>query len=183
MSEWKKEGVKVSYSGLVGLIVIYTLCKRHSSFFRFYSHLYVEANSNRKFPGLCNCYNIDWGSSLHPDLGICNILLFLLGLSPSNRDGITAGRNRIILFRSFSILIKIVLLCQKKASYTGPVDFKDTLGITLTIEQGLEKISVVFHFLISIFHGINSPLTDFTIIYGAEHVWEYGRTLLCWHYY
>ena len=74
---------------------------------------------------------------------------------------------------------KIVLLCQKKASYTGPVDFKDTLGITLTIEQGLEKISVVFHFLISIFHGINSPLTDFTIIYGAEHVWEYGRTLLC----
>lgn len=117
------------------------------------------------------------------DLGTCNILFFLLGFSRPNRDRITAGRNRIILSRSFSILIKIVLLCQKKASYTGPVDFKDTLGITLTIEQGLEKISVVFYFLISIFHGINSPLTDFTIIYGAEHVWEYGRTLLCWHYY
>lgn len=175
----KKEAVKVSYSGWVVFLVIDTPCSSWSGthpFFRFYS---VEANSDRKFPWSMQLLQ---HSLLRGSLGTCNILFFLLGFSWPNRDGIT-DRNRIILSRSFFILIKIVLLCRKKASYTGPVDFKDTLGITLTIEQGLEKISVVFHFLISIFHGINSPLTDFTIIYGAEHVWEYGRTLLCWHYY
>lgn len=50
------------------------------------------------------------------DLGTCNILFFLLGFSRPNRDRITAGRNRIILSRSFSILIKIVLFCQRKAT-------------------------------------------------------------------
>ena len=155
--------------------MINTLCKWHSSSFSVLQppvklipieNFHIVTTSIERVP-------------LRLDLITCNILLFLVGFSRPNRDGITVGRNRIILSRSFSILSKIVLLCQKKASYTGPVDFKDTLGITLTIEQGLEKISVVFHFLISIFHGINSPLTDFTIIYGAEHGWEYGRTLLC----
>ena len=155
--------------------MINTLCKWHSSSFSVLQppvklipieNFHIVTTSIERVP-------------LRLDLITCNILLFLVGFSRPNRDGITVGRNRIILSRSFSILSKIVLLCQKKASYTGPVDFKDTLGITLTIEQGLKKISVVFHFLISIFHGINSSLTDFTIIYGAEHVWEYGRTLLC----
>lgn len=165
----------------------YPLQARHSSSFSVLKP-YAEANSNRKFPRsmLLLQHRLRELGFLTPGRTSEHAIFsffFLLGFSRPNRDRITAGRNRIILSRSFSILIKIVLLCQKKASYTGPVDFKDTLGITLTIEQGLEKISVVFHFLISIFHGINSPLTDFTIIYGAKHVWEYGRTLLCWHYY
>lgn len=45
------------------------------------------------------------------------------------------SRYLMSLSRYFLIFIQIVLLCQKKASYTGPVYFKYTLGIKLTIQQ------------------------------------------------